>query len=121
MIGRNPGFDSIVTSLTEFNHGTWLKFLKHFDLMDMKPRKDRKMLNRNETRSIFVNNARARKFMNEENMMAALDEVAQAIFDHEWDEINGTSVKDETIEQKRERLYEYMGLGNKNVFRAKMQ
>ena len=92
MIGRNPGFDAIVNSLNEFNMGTWFKFLKHFDLMDQKVRKDRKMLTRTEGKNIFVNNSRQRKYMSEENMYSALDAVAKAIFDHEWDEINNTNV-----------------------------
>lgn len=121
MIGRNPGFDAIVNSLNEFNQGTWFKFLKHFDLMDQKVRKDRKMLTRTEGRNVFVNNARQRKYMSEENMLAALDSVAELIYDHEWDAINNTQVANETLQQKRERLYEYMGCGDRTLLRSKMQ
>jgi hypothetical protein len=59
--------------------------------------------------------------MDEEQFILALDDVAEAYYDQDYDAFFGTSVTELKLEQKREMLYQFLECDRPTRYKKKLQ
>mmetsp|Transcript_32281 Transcript_32281/g.55817 ORF Transcript_32281/g.55817 Transcript_32281/m.55817 type:complete len:605 (-) Transcript_32281:26-1840(-) len=119
MIGKTPSFAEIEQANQIWNLSKFLKFLKDFHLSELPP--GNKCLSRVEGSDIFMRFAHLRKSLNEPSFLQALDAVAMILFNHEFDEQNGTQFASLSEEEKTLKLYEYLECDNIAKYSKKMK
>ena len=58
--------------------------------------------------------------MSEEQFVASCSDLAELYYDAEFDAINNTQHADKDISEKREMLWEFLGVYDKTAYRSKM-
>ncbi len=63
LIGKNSGFEELLSSLTTFNMGKFFKFLRDVELLDVHKHKERKVLTRLEAKQLYCKFCDVKKIM----------------------------------------------------------
>lgn len=121
MIGTKPSFDDILHSISILSSGKFFKFLHDFQLLSDSKLSTRKSLSKSAAMSIFRKTALFQKEMNEQQFTMALDLVAMAYYDGDFDRLNRTDVARLSMGEKRERLYRTLGFDQEAKYREKMK
>ena len=121
MIGTKPSFDDILHSISILSSGKFFKFLHDFQLLSDSKLSTRKSLDKSTAMSIFRKTALFQKEMNEQQFTMALDLVAMAYYDGEFDRVNRTDIAKLPMGEKRERLYRTLGFDQEGKYREKMK
>lgn len=119
--GPKPSFDDILHSISVLSSGKFLKFLMDFQILENSRISTRKVIDQATALSIFRQTALFHKDMNEAQFTMALDLVALAYFDHEFDRLNRTDWASCTMAEKREKLYRSLGLDQESKYREKLK
>ena len=119
--GKKATFDDILHSISVLSSGKFLKFLMDFQILENSKISTRKVIDQSTALSIFRQTALFHKDMNEAQFTMALDLVAAAYFDPEFDRLNRTDWARGTMADKREKLYRSLGFDQEVKYRDKLK
>lgn len=119
MIGKAPSFAEIEKANQVWNLSKFLKFLKDFGLSELPV--GSRSLTRVEGSDIFMKFAHLRRALSEDAFMLALESVAEAFYNEEFDDRSGTQLASLEPQEKLVRLYEQLGCDNVGKYSKRMK
>lgn len=119
MIGKNPTFDEIHKGFLTLIQGGFLKFCRDFSFMETNPRSNLRSISRKHCASIFHANSHLQREMSFEQFENAITQLATVYYDREHDQINSTSFKDLSVEEKLGKFRTFLGVGGNSDFQSK--
>ena len=116
MLGNAPTFDEITDHQSILNISKFTKFCNDFDITN-KQNKDH--LSVQQVSQAFLNGNDCSRTMNYSQFIAALDSLADMYYNEQYDVRNSMNYSILPITEKRNMLYEFLQLDNKNQYLQK--
>jgi hypothetical protein len=119
MVGRTPSFAEIEQANQSWTLSKFLKFLTDFGLSHAHSSK--RSLSRSEGSDIFMKHAYLRRSLSEAGFTQALESVAEAYFNAEYDRLTSSEVSLLSLQQKLVKLYEVLEIDSVAKYTKRMK
>lgn len=121
LVGSNPTFDSISMSTNHWNIGKFNKFCVDFGIAGKNTNTQRKLTREELTKVYRDYSNTTTQLMDYDHFIAALDRLAETLYNHTYDSIHNTNVASKHISDKRMLLYLDLHLEDHKYLNSKMR
>jgi len=118
MTGKNPTFENIGEAIDTIDSGSFLFFCKSFQIYNEKKVEGKRFLTKQELLDIFKRTAVLQRNMNFQGFKQALDEIALALFNTDYDKLLPIPCSNLGLEEKRVMLCELLKCGDPKYVNA---